>query len=137
MLVYKNGVFMQALEGEEMSVRWLSAKIAKDPRHKNIVSMADGPLARTRIPKFHGLANFREEFHQDPGVSPRFPAPVQIQAGTRLTSRRIPTKIRSAKKKGRAKHAAFTRRNLLQLAPAILCRKRKCWRLSFPRCRSC
>ena len=36
MLLYKDGEFMQALEGDEAQVHSLSAQIAKDPRHKEL-----------------------------------------------------------------------------------------------------
>ena len=37
MLLYKDGNFMQVLEGEEQRVLALSAKIAKDPRHHGVM----------------------------------------------------------------------------------------------------
>jgi hypothetical protein len=37
MLLYKDGNFMQVLEGDERQVLALSAKIAKDPRHRGVM----------------------------------------------------------------------------------------------------
>lgn len=37
MLLYKDGNFMQVLEGEEGAVRSLYAKISRDPRHKGYI----------------------------------------------------------------------------------------------------
>jgi hypothetical protein len=42
MLLYKDGNFMQALEGEETAVRALYATICADPRHKNWMVIDDG-----------------------------------------------------------------------------------------------
>lgn len=42
MLLYKNGNFMQVLEGEEKTVRALSAKIARDPRHQKMITLLEG-----------------------------------------------------------------------------------------------
>ena len=45
MLLYKDGNFMQVLEGEESAVRALHARIAADPRHRGMVTIDSGPLA--------------------------------------------------------------------------------------------
>lgn len=42
MLLYKDGNFMQILEGEEQPVRALSAKIGRDPRHSGVVTLLQG-----------------------------------------------------------------------------------------------
>jgi len=42
MLLYKDGNFMQALEGEEDAVRALYARIRRDPRHLGIVTVVEG-----------------------------------------------------------------------------------------------
>ena len=44
LLLYKDGCFMQALEGEEESVVRLFPKIARDPRHHHVI-----PLIHERI----------------------------------------------------------------------------------------
>lgn len=42
MLLYKDGNFIQALEGEEKNVRDLFAKISRDPRHRGVLTLAEG-----------------------------------------------------------------------------------------------
>ena len=45
MLLYKDGNFMQVLEGDEAAVRRLQARIAADRRHRGMVVIDSGPLA--------------------------------------------------------------------------------------------
>jgi hypothetical protein len=42
MLLYKDGSFMQALEGEETAVRDLYARISRDPRHLGGLTLVEG-----------------------------------------------------------------------------------------------
>lgn len=42
MLLYKDGNFMQVLEGEEGAVRALYDKIGKDPRHRGEITLREG-----------------------------------------------------------------------------------------------
>jgi hypothetical protein len=42
MLLYKDGSFMQALEGEETAVRELYARISRDPRHLGVLTLVEG-----------------------------------------------------------------------------------------------
>jgi hypothetical protein len=49
LLLYKRGVFMQALEGEEAAVRALYATIRADPRHHQIKTLVDIPVAQPRF----------------------------------------------------------------------------------------
>ena len=42
MLLYKDGNFMQALEGDEREVRALEARIAVDRRHQGMVTLTTG-----------------------------------------------------------------------------------------------
>lgn len=44
MLLYKDGSFMQAFEGEEERATLLHNKILADPRHKNIITLLQEPL---------------------------------------------------------------------------------------------
>jgi hypothetical protein len=46
MLLYKDGNFMQVLEGEEDAVRALYARIRRDPRHLGIVTVVEGQRER-------------------------------------------------------------------------------------------
>lgn len=42
-LLYSDGRFVQLLEGEEQAVRQLYAKIQRDPRHSQVVTVSEGP----------------------------------------------------------------------------------------------
>ena len=42
LLLYKDGNFMQLLEGREHTVRGLLEKITRDPRHYNVVTLQEG-----------------------------------------------------------------------------------------------
>jgi hypothetical protein len=50
MLLYKDGNFMQVLEGEEERVRTLYATIGLDPRHRGLLTLTQGPLAERQFP---------------------------------------------------------------------------------------
>ena len=50
MLLYKDGNFMQVLEGEEEAVRTLYAKIGRDPRHRGLLTLLQGGLAERQFP---------------------------------------------------------------------------------------
>lgn len=41
MLIYYDGTFVQALEGEEAHVNAVMEKVLQDPRHKNIITILD------------------------------------------------------------------------------------------------
>lgn len=41
-LLYKNGNFLQLLEGEKTAVELVFARICRDPRHRNIVTLLRG-----------------------------------------------------------------------------------------------
>jgi len=49
MLLYKDGNFMQAFEGEEEKVTHLHGKILADPRHKDIITLLKEPLEERRF----------------------------------------------------------------------------------------
>ena len=50
MLLYKDGNFMQVLEGDEGAVRTLYRKIARDPRHRGLLALLQGTLAERQFP---------------------------------------------------------------------------------------
>src|ERR1700683_5080461 len=50
MLLYKDGNFMQVLDGEEQTVRTLYAKIATDPRHRGLIVILQGPQQERQFP---------------------------------------------------------------------------------------
>ena len=61
MLLYKNSEFMQALEGDADSVHSVSAKIAKDPRHKEIQILVDDPCKQREFPDWSmGFQNLND-----------------------------------------------------------------------------
>jgi hypothetical protein len=44
-LVYGDGQFMQVMEGEEAVVKDLYTRVAKDARHYDVCTLAEGPIA--------------------------------------------------------------------------------------------
>jgi hypothetical protein len=44
MLLYKDGNFMQTLEGPEIAVQRLVEKIRSDPRHRNFTTLMEGTI---------------------------------------------------------------------------------------------
>jgi hypothetical protein len=50
MLLYKDGNFLQVLEGEQQTVQTLYTKIAQDPRHKGCLSILQGPTEKRDFP---------------------------------------------------------------------------------------
>jgi hypothetical protein len=90
MLLFKDGHFLQVLEGEENAVRELFARISRDPRHVKVRTLAEGvrerrsfvdwsmgfrdlsdPEAR-QIPGYSEFMNMpltAEEFSRDPGLA--------------------------------------------------------------------
>ncbi len=50
MLLYKDGNFMQVLEGEEGAVRALYDKIGADPRHKGEITLRQGFTEERQFP---------------------------------------------------------------------------------------
>ena len=71
MLLYKDGDFMQVIEGEEGAVRALFARIDQDPRHGGSTVLMQGP-AETRLfgEWSMGFREAREaELQQLPGFS--------------------------------------------------------------------
>jgi hypothetical protein len=50
MLLYKDGNFMQAIEGEEEAVLTLYAKIRRDTRHRGLITLLQEPLKERQFP---------------------------------------------------------------------------------------
>jgi len=50
MLLYKDGNFMQVLEGEEATVRALYAKVERDPRHGGVITLLQGHGEERQFP---------------------------------------------------------------------------------------
>jgi hypothetical protein len=52
MLLYKDGNVMQVLEGEETAVLNLNAKIRRDPRHRGVQTLIQGPIVERQFPSW-------------------------------------------------------------------------------------
>jgi Sensors of blue-light using FAD len=52
LLLFKDGCFMQALEGEEPAVKALFAKICRDPRHHHVIPLLQEPIEKRYFPDF-------------------------------------------------------------------------------------
>ncbi|HEU6447499.1 MAG TPA: BLUF domain-containing protein [Verrucomicrobiae bacterium] len=50
LLLYKDGNFMQALEGGEIAVKNLFTKICDDRRHHGILTLIEGPIEHRQFP---------------------------------------------------------------------------------------
>jgi hypothetical protein len=83
MLLYKDGNFMQVLEGEERDVRTLFDKIGRDRRHRGVLTLLQGPLAERQFPDWSmGFRDLNaadvmavpgyDEFLNTPLTDPRF-----------------------------------------------------------------
>ena len=70
MLLYKDGNFMQVLEGEEETVRWLYAKIGQDPRHRGEILLQQGTLEERQFPNWS--MGFRNLESQDARSTPAY-----------------------------------------------------------------
>lgn len=71
MLLYKDGNFMQILEGEEATVRALYAKVDRDPRHHGVITLLQGHVEERQFSDwsmgFHDLNS--PEVMATPGYS--------------------------------------------------------------------
>jgi hypothetical protein len=72
LLLYKDGAFMQVLEGEEASVEELYSTIEKDPRHWACTRLRWEVIRERRFPAWSmGFKNLRSvDIGQTPGYSP-------------------------------------------------------------------
>jgi len=77
-LLYRDGNFMQAIEGEESDLRDLMRTILRDPRHDGVIALLDEPAAEREFPEwtmaFRDLA--RPEYRDLPGFSDFLNAPL-------------------------------------------------------------
>ena len=61
LLLYRKGIFMQALEGEETAVRALYARIGEDPRHHHVSTLLAVPTTGRQFPQWSmGFKNIGE-----------------------------------------------------------------------------
>ena len=82
MLLYKDGQFMQALEGPDDAVRGLYEIIERDPRHKDVRALMIEPIAERHFPDwamgFHTVTD--EALRAIPGYSAFLDAPQETAA---------------------------------------------------------
>jgi hypothetical protein len=71
MLLYRDGNFMQVLEGEEPVVRDLYAKIERDPRHEGSIILLEETLKRRQFGEWSmGFRDLNDkDVHALPGFS--------------------------------------------------------------------
>jgi hypothetical protein len=62
MLLYKDGSFIQVLEGDEEAVRAIYGRIQRDPRHENVKTLYEEPAER------RDFADWAMGFHNLNGV---------------------------------------------------------------------
>ena len=72
LLLYKDGEFMQALEGDEATVRTLFARISQDPRHERVHLLTTVAVPQRQFPQWSmGFKNLDEiDISQVPGYTP-------------------------------------------------------------------
>jgi hypothetical protein len=77
MLLFKNGRFMQVLEGAEKDVRDRYAVIAADPRHTDLKTLVDESIERRRFPQWTmGVPDpVDADLREAPGYDSFFAAP--------------------------------------------------------------
>lgn len=82
MLLYQDGNFMQALEGDEEKVRALSARIAKDPRHVNFATLTDAHCEEREFPDWSmGFQNLDQlDLRELPGYTTFLDSPLRSHA---------------------------------------------------------
>ena len=78
MLLYKDGNIMQVLEGEESVVRGLAARIGRDPRHRGVMELVQGPQEGRHFADWSmGFRDLRSaEAAACPGYSPFLNTPL-------------------------------------------------------------
>jgi hypothetical protein len=71
MLLYKDGNVMQVLEGEEAAVRTMYARISRDPRHRGLLAILQGPVNERQFPDWSmGFKDLRaDDVHTTAGYS--------------------------------------------------------------------
>ncbi len=71
MLVYRDGNFMQAIEGEEEAINRLHDKILRDPRHGGLITLLKRRIERRQFPDWSmGFRNLADpELRKIPGYS--------------------------------------------------------------------
>ncbi len=92
MLLYKDGNFIQVLEGADPAVLAIYQKIARDPRHKGVIMLLKEQRSERQFPEWSmGFCNLRDvdlqalpgyrDFRHDSLTSPAFVAdPTRAQS---------------------------------------------------------
>jgi hypothetical protein len=90
MLLYRDGNFIQVIEGEESVVLALHEKIVNDPRHTNIITLLKRPLTERMFGDWTmGFRNLNKESEETlPGFS-RFLAATQIPENLNQNAERV------------------------------------------------
>lgn len=80
MLLYKNGDFLQVLEGPVQTVQTMIRKIQLDPRHHDMVKLLEGDYAERQFPYWHmGFRNLdTEEAKNTPGYTEFLDTPLSV-----------------------------------------------------------
>ena len=63
LLLYRNGSFMQVLEGPENAVNDTYAIIKTDTRHREVFKLYDSPITKRDFPKWSMAFNSNEDEH--------------------------------------------------------------------------
>ena len=62
MLLYKDGNFMQAIEGEAAAIRQLHRKIRLNPRHDGLITLLEKPIERRQFSEWSmGFKNLSDK----------------------------------------------------------------------------
>lgn len=104
MLLYKNGDFMQALEGDPTKVQALTAQIGQDPRHKDIRTILEGECNEREFPDWSmGFQNLNDLDAQEvPGYNSFLDSPLRSHtfADSPALCRRLMLLFKSNTQKG-------------------------------------
>ncbi len=89
MLLYKDGNFMQAIEGEEDALQKLHEKIQKDPRHGGMLTLLKKPIEERQFPDwtmaFRNLAD--DALREQPGYNEFLNTPLTEKEFSKTPSR--------------------------------------------------
>lgn len=67
--LHHDGTFLQVLEGEEPALSACFDRIARDPRHRQLIVLWRGPVASRAFPEWQmGYARLSELFQAQPGA---------------------------------------------------------------------
>ena len=82
MLLYRGGNFLQVLEGGRTVVKDLFQKIAKDPRHREIIAFSERPVSQRHFGDWSmGFQNLdRINLTDIPGYTPFLDTPLNSEA---------------------------------------------------------